>query len=208
MAGLVSPSRGDVLLDGAVTRGPNPGKGMVFQEDSVFPWLTVQQNVEYGLRARGLRGNMVTAVASRWIQAVGLEGFADAYPRELSGGMRKRVDLARVYATDPEGLLMDEPFGALDALTREALQADLLSLWQELRKTVVFVTHDLDEAAYLADVVVFMSPRPGRVTAIVPVTLGRPRSPEVRTSPEFFALTRRLRAQFGQEERRANRGSS
>ena len=199
-AGLVPPSKGEVRLDGEVTRGPDPRKGMVFQEDSVFPWLTVQKNVEYGLRARGLKGDGVRAEASRWIQAVGLEDFGEAYPRELSGGMRKRVDLARVYATNPEVLLMDEPFGALDALTREALQTDLLSLWQEQRKTVVFVTHDLDEAAYLADVVVFMSPRPGRVTAILPVPLGRPRSPSVRISPEFFALTRRFREQFGHIE--------
>lgn len=192
-AGLIAPSRGEIRMDGKRIEGPDSRKGLVFQEDAVFPWLTVARNVEYGLRSRDVPKYTARETARHWIDIVGLSGFDHAYPSELSGGMRKRVDLARVYASDPEVLLMDEPFGALDALTKQALQEDLLQLLQRVVKTVVFVTHDLEEAVYLADVVVLMSSRPGRIREVQTVTLPRSRGPEVRDSPEFFDLVRSLR---------------
>ena len=191
-AGLIQPTHGVARLAGNPIRGADEHKGMVFQEDAVFPWLSVIKNVEYGLRARGISREQRRATARRWIELVGLSGFEDAYPRELSGGMRKRVDLARVYASDPDVLLMDEPFGALDAQTKLRLQTELLRLWEQRRKTVVFVTHDLEEAVYLSDTVVVMAARPGRIASVHEVGLARPRPFEVRTSAEFTTLAKRL----------------
>jgi NitT/TauT family transport system ATP-binding protein len=192
MAGLEKPSSGRILLDGNRISGPNAKTGMVFQQDAVFPWMTVQKNVEYGPRSRGLPRAECARIATAWIDRVGLEGFASSYSRELSGGMRKRVDLARVYANNPEVLLMDEPFGALDSQTRETMQDELLRIWEAERKTVVFVTHDLEEALYLSDRVVVMSRRPGRIVANEAVTFQRPRPPDIRVSDEFVAARRRL----------------
>jgi sulfonate transport system ATP-binding protein len=191
-AGLIQPTHGTATLAGRPIRGADEHKGMVFQEDAVFPWLSVVKNVEYGLRVRGVPRAERRAIADQWIDLVGLRGFEHAYPRELSGGMRKRVDLARVYASDPDVLLMDEPFGALDAQTKLRLQRELLQLWERRRKTVLFVTHDLEEAVYLSDTVVVMAARPGRIAATHRVGLGRPRPLEVRMSAEFGALTRQL----------------
>ena len=191
-AGLVRPTSGRVELGGQPIDGPDERKGMVFQEDAVFPWLSIVKNVEYGPRARGVGRAERRKLAQQWIDMVGLAGFENAYPRELSGGMRKRVDLARVYASDPEILLMDEPFGALDALTRLKLQQELLLLWERTRKTVVFVTHDLEEAGYLSDTVVVMAARPGRIASIHHVDIPRPRSFDIRTTAQFTALTRHL----------------
>jgi NitT/TauT family transport system ATP-binding protein len=192
MAGLEKPSSGLILLDGTRIDGPNAKTGMVFQQDAVFPWMTVQKNVEYGPRSRRLPRAECARIATEWIRRVGLDGFATSYSRELSGGMRKRVDLARVYANNPEVLLMDEPFGALDAQTREIMQDELLRIWEAERKTVVFVTHDLEEALYLSDRVVVMSRRPGRVVANEVVGFRRPRPTTIRVSDEFVAARREL----------------
>jgi NitT/TauT family transport system ATP-binding protein len=169
---------------------------MVFQEDAVFPWLTVMQNVEYGLKSRGIPRAKRQETAQKWITTVGLQGYENAYPRDLSGGMRKRVDLARVYASDPEVLLMDEPLGALDAQTRTKLQGELLELWESRRKTVLFVTHDLDEAVYLSDQVIVLAARPGRVASVHRIDLPRPRTYATRGTPEFRALTQMLWAEI------------
>ena len=192
MAGLLMPSVGHVEHDGEAIRGVRPALGFVFQQDAVFPWLTVEQNVEYGPKARGVpkaeRGKLV----AHWCESVGLTTFRKSYPKELSGGMRKRVDLARTYANSPDVLLMDEPFGALDVQTKGRMQEAVLRLWSETHKTVVFVTHDLDEATFLADRVVVMASRPGRVHAIVDNPLARPRVEATRVSDEFAAAKRVL----------------
>ncbi|GGM16657.1 ABC transporter ATP-binding protein [Nakamurella endophytica] len=191
-AGLVRPTNGHAELGGRPITDADAHKGMVFQEDAVFPWLTVRQNVEYALRARRTDRSRRGGIAREWIDRVGLTGFEDAYPRQLSGGMRKRVDLARIYASDPEVLLMDEPFGALDAQTRLKLQEELLQLWEQRRKTVLFVTHDLDEAVYLSDLVVVLAARPGRVASIHPIDIPRPRTYETRGTERFRQLTVQL----------------
>jgi NitT/TauT family transport system ATP-binding protein len=193
VAGLEKPTSGRLLLDGRVITGPDPMRGMVFQQDAVFPWMTVQKNVEYGPRSRGLPHAECARIATDWIKLVGLEGFASSYSRELSGGMRKRVDLARVYANNPEVLLMDEPFAALDSQTRETMQDELLRIWEAERKTVVFVTHDLEEALYLSDRVIVMSRRPGRIVANEAIEFHRPRPSDIRVADEFVAARRRLR---------------
>ena len=191
-AGLIKPTAGHTSLDGDPITGADARKGMVFQEDAVFPWLTVMKNVEYGLKSRGVSRVKREETARKWIATVGLQGYENAYPRDLSGGMRKRVDLARVYASDPEVLLMDEPFGALDAQTRTKLQGELLELWESRRKTVLFVTHDLDEAVYLSDQVIVLSARPGRIASIHSIDLPRPRTYATRGTPEFRVLTQML----------------
>lgn len=192
MAGLTSPSEGEVRHDGKPVRGINPALGFVFQQDAVFPWLTVAQNVAYGPKARGVARAERERLVAHWCDAVGLGAFRDAYPKQLSGGMRKRVDLARAYANSPDVLLMDEPFAALDVQTKAVMQQTVLELWQSTRKTVVFVTHDLEEAVFLSDVVVVLSARPGRVHAIVRNPLPRPRSEEIRVSDAFVAVRRTL----------------
>lgn len=197
-AGLVSPTVGEVLVDGQVVRSTDANRGMVFQQDAVFPWLSVVENIMYGQRARGAAKATARAKAVEWARQVGLAGFEEAMPKELSGGMRKRVDIARVYANEPAILLMDEPFGALDAQTKERMQSDLLDLWEKNPRTVVFVTHDLDEAIYVSDFIVVMSARPGRIRQIHEVTLPRPRIPELRLTEEFLNTKRELHAQIGE----------
>lgn len=198
-AGLVTPDEGMVFLDGQPSMDTDPDKGMVFQLDATFPWLTVEENVKYGLKLRRLPKEEVESIASKVIHMVGLSGFEKAYPKELSGGMRKRVDIARTYACNPKVLLMDEPFGSLDLFTKTRMQAELLNLWSQARKTVVFVTHDVDEAIYLADRVVVMSKRPGRIRDVIPIELPRPRSVDIKVSEEFGAIKRRLWAHFEEE---------
>jgi len=161
LAGLFQPSQGRMTLDGNDIKGTDRKRGMVFQQDAVFPWMTVAKNISYGPRLRGASRQEQKEIENKWAATVGLKGFEDRWPRELSGGMRKRVDIGRVYANDPDVLLMDEPFGALDAQTKERMQSDLLEAWQQTRKTVIFVTHDLEEAIFLSDRVVVMSARPG-----------------------------------------------
>jgi NitT/TauT family transport system ATP-binding protein len=190
MAGLLTPSEGEVLHDGKTVRGVNPALGFVFQADAVFPWLTVEQNVEYGPKSRGLPKPEREKLVAHWCESVGLTAFRKAYPKQLSGGMRKRVDLARAYANAPDVLLMDEPFAALDVQTKGTMQEAVLQLWSATGKTVVFVTHDLDEATFLSDRIAVLSSRPGRVHAILDNPLARPRVEATRVSDEFNAAKR------------------
>ncbi|MGK7664665.1 MULTISPECIES: ABC transporter ATP-binding protein [unclassified Marinovum] len=192
MAGLFTPSDGQMTLDGEVIEGTDRRRGMVFQQDAVFPWMTVAKNISYGPRLRGASKAEQSEIEAKWTEMVGLRGFEDRWPRELSGGMRKRVDIGRVYANDPDVLLMDEPFGALDAQTKERMQSDLLTTWQKSKKTVVFVTHDIEEAIFLSDKIIVLSSRPGRVHHIEEVSLPRPRNDEMRLTEEFLAIKRRL----------------
>ncbi|MDJ0612199.1 MAG: ABC transporter ATP-binding protein [Rhizobiaceae bacterium] len=192
MAGLYQPSDGKITLDGETIEGTGRKRGMVFQQDAVFPWMTVARNISYGPRLRGASKKECAEVERKWIELVGLTGFENRWPRELSGGMRKRVDIGRVYANDPDVLLMDEPFGALDAQTKERMQTELQELWQVTGKTVIFVTHDLEEAIFLADRVVVLSARPGRVSHIEDIRLDRPRTNEIRLSEDLLAIKRRL----------------
>ena len=192
MAGLLSPSVGKVLHDCKEISGINQKLGFVFQQDAVFPWLTVEKNVEYGPKTRGLPRAERRQLVDHWCEQVGLTSFRKAYPKQLSGGMRKRVDLARAYANSPDVLLMDEPFAALDVQTKAVMQQAVLELWKSTGKTVVFVTHDLEEAVFLSDLVVVLSSRPGRIHSLVEIDLARPRSEETRVSDEFFAAKREL----------------
>jgi NitT/TauT family transport system ATP-binding protein len=186
--GLLRPDSGHVSVDGRRVEGPAPDRAMVFQEFGLLPWRTVEANVELGLELRGLDSDVRRRQARELVQLVGLGGFERHYPHELSGGMKQRVGLARALATNPEILLMDEPFAALDAQTRDLMQAELLQLWERSRKTVVFVTHSIEEAAYLSDRVIVLSARPGRQKAEIPVRLARPRDYETRLPPEFNEL--------------------
>jgi len=192
LAGFLRPTTGSVRRDGAAVEGTSLQIGYVFQEDAVFPWMTVRDNVEFGLVARGADPAARRAVSDELIGLIGLSAFVSAYPKDLSAGMSKMVEVARVLATDPSILLLDEPFGALDAQTRARMQDELARLWERRRKTVVFVTHDAEEAIYLADRIVVLSSRPGRVRADFPVQLPRPRSQEARFSADFSALKRRV----------------
>ena len=191
VGGLLMPTAGEVLVDGRPVTGPGPDRGVIFQQYALFPWLTAQQNVEFGLRLQGLGRRERAERARHYLRLVGLQDFGQALPRELSGGMKQRCAIARAYAVNPSLLLMDEPFGALDALTRVQMQDELLATWQQERKTVMFITHDVDEAVYLAGRVVVMSPRPGRISEIIDVPLPYPRNDEIRLSAEFA----RIRAQ-------------
>jgi len=192
VAGLIAPSSGIVQMDGRPIRTAGPERAMVFQEDAVFPWYTVRQNLEYGLRMAHMPQARRDEIVSRYLQLVGLEESQHDYPRELSGGMRKRVDVARAMTLDPQVLLMDEPFASLDALTKEHLQVEFLKLWSAARMTVLFVTHDLEEALFLADRVVVMSKRGGRIRHTVNVPFARPRAIELKTQPAFQDVRRDL----------------
>ncbi|AZM59050.1 MULTISPECIES: ABC transporter ATP-binding protein [unclassified Streptomyces] len=186
LGGLTRPTGGRILLDGAPVTGPGLDRGTVFQQYALLPWRTAQGNVEFGLEARGVPRRRRAARAREFLDLVGLSGFEDRHPHELSGGMRQRVAIARSLAYDPDVLLMDEPFAALDAQTRESLQDELLSVWQRTGKTIVFITHGIDEAVYLGGRVAVMTSRPGRVKQIVPISLGsRTAADDLRSSPEF-----------------------
>ncbi|NWF28713.1 ABC transporter ATP-binding protein [Streptomyces sp. PKU-EA00015] len=186
LGGLARPTGGRILLDGAPVTGPGLDRGIVFQQYALLPWRTAQGNVEFGLEATGVPRRERAACAREFLDLVGLSGFEDRHPHELSGGMRQRVAIARSLAYDPDVLLMDEPFAALDAQTRESLQDELLRIWQRTGKTVVFITHGIDEAVYLGQRVAVMTSRPGRIKRIVPVALGsRTATDDVRSSPEF-----------------------
>jgi NitT/TauT family transport system ATP-binding protein len=192
LAGLEQPSGGRAIVNGDEVRGPSPDRGVIFQQYALFPWLTVRKNVEFGLRTAGMPAAQRRARAQHFIDLVGLTQFADALPKMLSGGMRQRCAIARAYAVDPSILLMDEPFGALDALTRVNLQEQLLDTWSKEKRTVVFITHDVDEAVFLGNRVVVMAARPGRIFDIVDIDLPYPRTEEVRLSPEFQDLRNRV----------------
>ncbi len=191
MAGLERQTSGEVNI--AHTDAGKPPTAMVFQEDSIFPWMTVEENIGYGLRLRHVPPTVVRKTVSRYLEQVGLARFARAYPFQLSGGMKKRVSVARAFAVDPDVLLMDEPFGELDEQTRVLLQAELVKIWEETKKTVVFITHSIDEAVVLADRIFLMTAHPGRVKATVEVSVPRPRQAyEIRADPTYGQLTRRL----------------
>jgi NitT/TauT family transport system ATP-binding protein len=192
VAGYVKPTTGWARVDGDPVLGPGSDRGMVFQQYSLFPWKTVRNNVAFGPYATGAGRARARAIADELLDMVGLARFADRYPAELSGGMQQRVGIARALANKPTVLLMDEPFGALDSQTRAVMQENLLRLWAEFKITVIFVTHDVDEAIFLADRVLVMSASPGRIIEDVRVALPRPRSPEVTTDSEFIALKRHL----------------
>jgi NitT/TauT family transport system ATP-binding protein len=184
--GLIDKSSGDIVLDGSGVTRPGPDRGFVFQSDSLFPWRTVLANVVFGLEVQGKPRKPSLETAMENIKLVGLEGFEKHYPHELSGGMRQRANLARALTVNPELLLMDEPFAALDAQTREIMQQELLRIWNRDRKTVLFITHQIDEAIYLADRVFVFTVRPGRVKTIIPIPFQRPRSLDIKRTPEFI----------------------
>lgn len=196
IAGFTPPTAGTVSVDGRPVSAPGPDRGMVFQEYALFPWMTVEKNIAFGLDIQRLPREKIRATVDRLLDKLQLTEFRDRYPKDLSGGMRQRVAIARVLALDSPILLMDEPFGALDALTRRTLQGELLRIWAELKKTIVFVTHSIEESVYLADRVVAMTYRPGTIKREVPVTLARERDP---SSAEFNRYTREL-AQLVMEE--------
>jgi ABC-type nitrate/sulfonate/bicarbonate transport system ATPase subunit len=203
VAGLDHPTAGEVLLDGRRIGGPGADRGMVFQSYTLFPWLTVEENVCFGLRERGLPPAQQREIAAGFIARIGLRGFERHYPKQLSGGMQQRVAIARALANSPRMLLMDEPFGALDHQTRELMQELLLGIWEAERKTVLFVTHDIDEAVFMGSRVVVMSARPGRIKVDRPVPLAHPRHYSVKTSPDFMALKAELTEQVRVEVRAA-----
>jgi NitT/TauT family transport system ATP-binding protein len=186
--GLQTPTGGRILVDGRHVHGPGPDRAMVFQSASLLPWRTVLRNVTYGLEVQGVSRAAATERAREMIDLVGLAGFETRHPGELSGGMQQRVNLARALVINPEIILLDEPFAALDAQTRELMQTELLRVWDATKKTAVFITHQISEAVYLADRVVVMSPRPGRVKAIVDVDIPRPRPASARRDPHMFAI--------------------
>lgn len=192
IAGLCKPTTGTVKVRGELVTGPGKGKGVVFQQYALYPWLTVEKNVEFGMRMKGVPKAERAEIAKKYIDLVGLSKFAKAYPKELSGGMKQRVAIARAYATAPEVLLMDEPFGALDAQTRAQLQENLLKTWERERKTCFFITHDVEEAVLLATKIIIMSAGPGHITEIVPVTLPYPRTQQTKLTSEFNELKNQI----------------
>jgi ABC-type nitrate/sulfonate/bicarbonate transport system ATPase subunit len=203
VAGLDRQTAGEVMLEGRAIHGPGADRGMVFQSYTLFPWLTVRENVCFGLAERGLPRAQQLEIAGAFIAKVGLRGFEGHYPKQLSGGMQQRVAIARALANGPRMLLMDEPFGALDHQTRELMQELLLGIWEQERKTVLFVTHDIDEAVFMGSRVVVMSARPGRIKLDRVVNLPHPRHYSVKTSPEFMALKAELTEQVRVEVRAA-----
>lgn len=196
VAGLLETTIGEVRIDGNLVDGPYTDLGFAFQSDLLLDWRTVLGNVLLQCDMRGLDSRQYEARAGELLNSVGLKGFEEKRPFELSGGMRQRVALCRALLLDPPMLLMDEPFGALDALTREQMQSDLLAMWQETQKTVLFVTHSISEAVFLSDRIVVMSARPGRVREIIDVDLNRPRDVNIRDTPEFGAIVHRVRLLF------------
>ena len=192
LLGLIKPDSGEIQLNGTRITGPGQERAMVFQEFGLLPWRTVTANVELGLELKGIAPARRAERATELIKLVGLKDFASHYPHELSGGMKQRVGLARALATEPEVLLMDEPFAALDAQTRDLMQMELLQIWEHTKKTVLFVTHSIEEAAYLSDRVIVMTARPGRTKDILKIDLPRPRDYEMRLTPEFNEIKLRI----------------
>jgi ABC-type nitrate/sulfonate/bicarbonate transport system ATPase subunit len=192
IAGLDQPTTGRILLDRTAVSAPGADRGMVFQSYTLFPWLTVADNVAFGLREKGVSREQREKIVHDWLGRIGLAGFEHHYPKQLSGGMQQRTAIARALANDPAILLLDEPFGALDNQTRALMQELLLGIWERERKTVLFVTHDIEEAIFLASRVLVMTARPGRIKADIAVELPHPRHYTIKTSPEFSALKARL----------------
>lgn len=194
IAGFVQPTKGTVTVGGAPVRGPGSDRAVVFQDDAVFPWMTVEQNVSYSMRMRGAGRADIQRSVEHYLNLVGLWDFRKAWPRQLSGGMKKRVDLARAYAAQPRVLLLDEPFGALDPLTKEYLQEELHRVHEAEPRTTLFITHDMEEAVFLGDRVIVMTPRPGRIAAVYEPALPRPRNANIKTDDRFISLMREIRA--------------
>lgn len=199
VAGLIKPSSGEILLDNKPIEGPGIDRAVVFQSPSLLPWRTVLDNVTYGLEIQKRLTDETRKLALEYIELVGLKGFENHYPHELSGGMQQRVNLARALTVDPSLLLLDEPFSALDAQTREFMQEELLRIWSETKKTSIFITHQIDEAVYLADRVVVFGARPGRVVEIVDVAIPRPRGLNLKRDPQFLQLIDRIWSIIEQE---------
>ena len=204
VAGLDHATSGRVLLDGMPVEGPGADRGMVFQSYTLFPWLTIEQNIRFGLRERGMPEAQQKERAAYFIAKVGLRGFEQHFPKQLSGGMQQRTAIARALANDPKILLMDEPFGALDNQTRVLMQELLLGIWEAERKTVLFVTHDIDEAIFMANRVAVFSARPGRIKTELAVQLAHPRHYTIKTSPEFMDLKARLTEEIRAESMAAD----
>ena len=194
VAGFIKPTRGEALLDGAAIDGPGADRGVVFQQYSLFPWMTVRKNVEFGLKMQGLSHNARESAARGLLGMAGLLAFENHYPDQLSGGMKQRVGIVRALATSPQVMLMDEPFGALDSQTRTVMQEILTNMWQQSRLSVLFITHDIEEAIFLSEKVYVMTARPGSIKAEIPIPLPRPRTPEMMASPTFHALVRQLKS--------------
>ena len=199
VAGFIRPSSGQALLDGHTIDGPGSDRGVVFQQYSLFPWMTVRKNVEFGLKLKGLSTTERESQARTLLGLAGLLHFENHYPDQLSGGMKQRVGIVRALATSPQVLLMDEPFGALDAQTRVVMQEILTNMWQRLRISVLFITHDIDEAVFLSDRIYVMTARPGRIKSEIVVPLPRPRTPEMMATPQFAALVGTLRSLIREE---------
>ena len=207
IAGFILPTSGEVRVNGKPIHGPGPDRGVVFQQYAVFPWLTVQENVEFGLtlNANHMPEKKRREVAERFLHLVGLTQFRDSYPKELSGGMKQRVAIARAYTVNPQVLLMDEPFGALDAVTRNSMQEGLHRILEQERKTVVFITHSVEEATFLSSRVVVMATAPGRVREVIPVELPFPRPPEIKMDDRFIELRTHIEEQVQEEFRKTER---
>jgi len=199
VAGFVRATSGSALLDGEAIRGPGSDRGVVFQQYSLFPWLSVRKNVEFGLKMKGVPVAQRIPQARTLLGLAGLLAFENHYPDQLSGGMKQRVGIVRALATSPQVLLMDEPFGALDAQTRVVMQEILTNMWQQFRISVLFVTHDIDESIFLSDKIYVMTARPGRIKAEIRVPLPRPRTPEMTYTPEFIGLVQQLKALIREE---------
>ena len=206
--GLITPTRGQVWVDGQAVNRPGPDRGFVFQQDALFPWRTLLDNVIFGLEIQGRSRKESRERAAGLLSLVGLDGFEHHFPHELSGGMRQRANLARALTIDPDVLLMDEPFASLDAQTREIMQSELLRIWRSNRKTVLFVTHQIDEAVYLADRVVVMTSRPGQVKAVLHIDIPRPRDLSVKRTPAFLELVDEIWKMIEEEVKSALRISS
>ena len=192
IAGFQKPTQGEVLVNGKVVDKPGPDRGVIFQEHGLFPWRTALQNILFGPEMMGKKGRETLGLADQYIDLIGLRGFQNHYPHELSGGMQQRVSIARVLVNRPDILLMDEPFGKLDAQTRGTMQVLLLDVWEKVRPTILFITHDIDEAIFLGDRILVMSCRPGRVVKEIGVRLDRPRDYDVITAPEYLEIKRTI----------------
>jgi NitT/TauT family transport system ATP-binding protein len=206
VAGFVQPSSGTVTVDGKPTDKPGADRGMVFQQYSLFPWLTVRKNVEFGLKQQGMDNSHRAQAARTLLGLAGLLAFENHYPEQLSGGMKQRVGIVRALATSPQVLLMDEPFGALDAQTRVVMQQILTNMWQRFRISVLFITHDIDESIFLSDRVYVMTARPGKIKAEIPIPLPRPRTPDMASTPEYLAIKTKLRNLISEESLKAMGG--
>lgn len=199
VAGFTTPTSGSLSLDGMPIEGPGSDRGVVFQQYSLFPWMTVRKNVEFGLKMKGVSATERQTQARTLLGLAGLLAFENHYPAQLSGGMKQRVGIVRALATSPQVLLMDEPFGALDSQTRSVMQEILTNMWQKLRLSVLFITHDIEEAIFLSDRIYVMTARPGRIKAEMTVNLPRPRTPDMMEQPEFTAMLKRIKALIREE---------